>query len=101
MANPIPMVRKVTAGTLTFGEAQSAVAFANCTSAEDSANSMTVDFTGVITVAIDFAVTTLMNSSGLSRPATTTWSGVVVTVAEGSLATTDQVIIVAYATPLI
>lgn len=101
MANPIPMVYQVTAGTLTYGEAQSAVGFVTPSTAQDTANAVTLDFAGILTGPVDFAVATVMNSSGLVRtPGTITWSGTIVTVTESNIASTDQIVIQAFASPL-
>ncbi len=100
------LLRRATASTaagatLQTGEAQFAVAVIAPATDEDSANTVTQSFAGVLTGPIDFVTVFITNSSGVHRTAgTVTVSGQTVTVAEANLATTDRVVIHAFTSPL-
>ena len=87
--------------TILYGEAQMAVAHVRPATDEDSGNSVSFNFAGMLTGPVDFATVFVVNTSGVHRTAgTVTWSGTTVTVAESNLATTDRVVITAFTSPL-
>lgn len=103
----IKLVRRATAATaagatVLSGEAQMAVAVVNPATDEGSANSMTVSFANELTGPIDFVQVQIRNSSNVIRvpQGAVTFSGTSVTIADSGLDTTDQVVVVAFTSPL-
>ncbi len=86
----------------TYGEAQCAVVIKNPATDEDSANSMTASFAGMLTGPIDFVLVQIRNASNVVRvpQGAVTFSGTTVTIADTGLVTTDQVIVQAFTSPL-
>lgn len=91
------------AATTTYGESQMAVAFVEPATDEDTANSVSQNFAGLLTGPVDRASVVIINASNVSRvpQGAITLSGTTVTVADTGFVSTDRVIITAYATPLI
>jgi hypothetical protein len=103
------LLRRVTASTTaaavaaqTYGEAQFAVAVVNPSTEENSANSMSVSFAGMLTGPIDFVDVNIRNSSNVIRKpqGAVTFSGSTVTIADSGLDATDLVIVQAFTSPL-
>ena len=99
--------RVVTAATAAAqanldGEGQFAVVVKNPATDEDTANSMTVSFAGMLTGSIDFVTAQIRNASNVVRvpQGAVTFSGTTVTIADTGLVTTDQVIVTAFTSQL-
>jgi len=99
---------RTTTATLTAsqsrltGEGQFAVHVKSPSGEEDTANSMTVSFSDMLTGAIDFAIVQIRNTSNVIRvpQGAVTFSGTTVTIADTGLAATDQVTVMAFTSQL-